>query len=140
MGFCVTAYRLGREAAYDTLVAKFTDEQWSLLRDIIDEAEIASTRGPRSPVRIEDDTSSESSKDSEDSSEESDAGEPQEGPDVTPLDQAVFRLIVASVKQEVGGAIYESPLMCFLAAAGIRKAPLGYIEPYLYTGLLAGVL
>lgn len=73
VGFCARAYRLGREAAYDTLAAKFIDEQWSLLRDMIDEAEIASTRGPQSPLRIKDDTSRESS---EDSDEESDAAEP----------------------------------------------------------------
>lgn len=56
------------------------------------------------------------------------------------LDRAVFLFMVASIKQKVGGRVYANPLLCFCAALGITTRPLGYTEPHLYTGLLAGVL
>lgn len=56
------------------------------------------------------------------------------------LDRAVFLFMVASIKQNIGGKVYASPLLCFCAALGITARPLGYTEPHLYTGLLAGVL
>ncbi|MBE3098262.1 MAG: DEAD/DEAH box helicase, partial [Planctomycetes bacterium] len=96
----------------------------------------AATLGAQSPARIDDDTSSE---EDGDEAEEGDSN-PREGPDTGPLDQAVLQLLASSVRQELGGNVYESPLLCFTAAAGIRKTPLGYAEPHLYTGLLAGVL
>ncbi|KAK1838379.1 hypothetical protein CCHR01_18995 [Colletotrichum chrysophilum] len=54
------------------------------------------------------------------------------------LDRAVFLFIVASIKTQVGGHIYSNSLLCFCAALGIRSHPLGYTEPHLYTGMLAG--
>lgn len=92
-----------------------------------------------SVARIDDDTSSESSdQDSDDT--EGGYDRPDIAPDTRTLDQAVFQLLASSVRQELGGNVYESPLLCFLAAGGIQKTPLRYAEPHLYTGLLAGVL
>lgn len=56
------------------------------------------------------------------------------------LDRAIFRFIVSSIKTEVGRNLYMNLLLCFCAAFGIRQCLLGYIEPHLYTGMLAGIL
>ncbi|GKU09950.1 unnamed protein product, partial [Fusarium langsethiae] len=56
------------------------------------------------------------------------------------LDRAVFRFIVASIKTHVGGNVYMNSLLCFCAALGIKPRPMGYMEPHLYTGLLAGMV
>ncbi|KAI3571189.1 hypothetical protein IWW34DRAFT_296081 [Fusarium oxysporum f. sp. albedinis] len=56
------------------------------------------------------------------------------------LDRAVFRFIVASIKTHVGGNTYTNSLLCFCAALGIKPRPMGYIEPHLYTGLLAAIV
>jgi hypothetical protein len=56
------------------------------------------------------------------------------------LDRAVFNFIVASIKTHVGGNTYTNSLLCFCAALGIKQRPMGYIEPHLYTGLLAAIV
>ncbi|GKU09242.1 unnamed protein product, partial [Fusarium langsethiae] len=56
------------------------------------------------------------------------------------LDRAVFRFIVASIKTHVGGNVYTNSLLCFCAALGIKPRPMGYMEPHLYTGLLAAIV
>ncbi|KAM7209834.1 hypothetical protein V8F06_014788, partial [Rhypophila decipiens] len=56
------------------------------------------------------------------------------------LDGAVFHFIVASIKTHVGGNVYTNSLLCFCTALGINRCPLGYWEPHLYTGMLAGIL
>ncbi|KFA71004.1 hypothetical protein S40288_10386 [Stachybotrys chartarum IBT 40288] len=56
------------------------------------------------------------------------------------LDHAVFRFMVASIKVRIGGNMYTNSLLCFCAALGIRRHPLGFTEAYLYTGMLAALL
>ncbi|KAK2127647.1 hypothetical protein NOF04DRAFT_1185919 [Fusarium oxysporum II5] len=56
------------------------------------------------------------------------------------LDRAVFNFIVASIKTYVSGNIYINSLLCFCAALGINRHLLGYLEPHLYTSMLAGIL
>lgn len=58
----------------------------------------------------------------------------------TTLDQSVFLYLVQSVKQYIGSNIYSNPLLSFCAALGVAKQLLGYSEPHLYTGMLAGLL
>jgi hypothetical protein len=56
------------------------------------------------------------------------------------LDRAVFRFIVALIKTHISRNIYINSLLCFCAALGIKLYPMGYIEPHLYTGLLAAIV
>lgn len=56
------------------------------------------------------------------------------------LDSAVFRFMIASIKVRVGGDMYSNALLCFCAATGIRRHPLGFTEAYLYTGVLAALV
>jgi hypothetical protein len=39
LSFCWKAYRIGREEAFELWAVRFTDEQWSLLHDVIEELE-----------------------------------------------------------------------------------------------------
>ncbi|KAH6881154.1 hypothetical protein B0T10DRAFT_375414, partial [Thelonectria olida] len=39
LSFCWRAFRIGREEAFERWAVRFTDEQWSLLRDVVDELE-----------------------------------------------------------------------------------------------------
>jgi hypothetical protein len=48
--------------------------------------------------------------------------------------------MVASIKVSVGGDLYKNSLLCFCAALGIRKHPLGFLPAHVYTGLLAALV
>ncbi len=135
LGFALEAYRLGREEAFARLAASFTDEQWSLLGDVVEEVEADKVSGGYDRRHIsEADVGRE-----EEEEEEEDEGGADDGADGQ-LDRAVFLFLVHSIKQQVSGNAYASPLLCFCAALGITEQPLGYTEPHLYTGMLAAVL
>ena len=145
LGFCLRAHELGQEAAHERLGITFSAEQWGLVADVMLEVESWCEQQQRPALRVRvntDESSGESSGESsdEDEDDEDSYAAAAAGPDTGPLDEAVFRLLVSSVRQEVGGHVYESPLMCFLAAAGVRMRPLGFAEPHIYTGILAAVL
>ncbi|KAF7532207.1 hypothetical protein G7Z17_g13664 [Cylindrodendrum hubeiense] len=150
LGFCLRAYWLGRAEAFTQWAVRFTDEQWSLLQDIAHELGGSSSSdndGSDNDGNDNDnDNDNNSSGDRGSDDEEEDEYTAQSGQDQQPegievsLDRAVFLFIVASIKQQVGGNVYTSPLLCFCAAMGIRQRPLGYNEPHLYTGMLAAVL
>ncbi|KAH6661461.1 hypothetical protein F5X68DRAFT_178705 [Plectosphaerella plurivora] len=151
IGFCREAFRLGREEADAALAIRFNNEQWGLLSDL--EGAVAALaegrddeegggRGSRRrrPPESESDTSGSSSEEDDD-----DTASDYDGVSIRTVreqaaDQALFRFIVASVKQQVGGDVYVNPLLAFCAALGIQERPLGFTEPQLYTGLLAGIL
>lgn len=146
LAFCFRAYKLGYEEALAQLGARFTDEQWALLGDIVYELH------GEEAIDSSQDSGFFSNGDSDGYSdtEEAEEGEPDEGEEVeegvvanrraAALDRAIYRFLVSSIKQNVGGNAYVNPLLCFCAALGIRKQPLGYAEPQLYTGMLAAVL
>jgi superfamily II DNA or RNA helicase len=143
LSFCVRAYRLGRDEALEQWAVSFTDEQWSMLGDVVHEleGEGISSSNDSGFVSGEDGREGELSGGDE---EEEDWGEEEEGiadeSEDTALGRAIFLFMVQSIKQQVGGKVYANPLLCFCAALGITKRPLGYTEPHLYTGMLAGVL
>lgn len=159
MGFCWQAFRLGREEAHAQLAIRFNDEQWRLLCNVMHElemsfdAEIKKTRKRRRSIR----SSSISSTTRSNSETDDDSGEDAEDEEIysginkfnednhgipkqSPLDRAMFDFLVASIKQQIGGNPYDSPLLCFCAALGITERPLGFTEPQLYTGMLAGLI
>jgi hypothetical protein len=143
LGFCWRACQLGREEAEEQLAVQFTTEQWGLLGDMTREAEIEPESGPgavhrRDRDRRGDDSDYESDSDSE-STSSSDSGSGT-SIEASIIDQAVSRFIIVSIKQHVGGVVYISPLLSFYAALGIRRNPLGFAEPHLYTGLLTAIL
>ncbi|GKU14234.1 unnamed protein product, partial [Fusarium langsethiae] len=154
LGFCWKAYRIGREEAFERWAVRFTDEQWSLLRDIVQELEsdrvpsshdsgFFSGRERQAKDKDEDkdeDGDEDEYQDDGNSDDGEQGGEGMTSPLQDPLDQAVFRFIVASIKTRVGGNAYTNSLLCFCAALGINRYPLGYLEPHLYTGMLAGIL
>jgi hypothetical protein len=47
---------------------------------------------------------------------------------------------VASIKTHVSGNVYTNSLLYFYTALSIKPRPIGYIEPHLYTGLLAAIV
>ncbi|KAH6974711.1 hypothetical protein EDB80DRAFT_516583, partial [Ilyonectria destructans] len=140
LGFCLRAYWLGRDEAFKQWAVRFTDEQWSLLLDVAHEL------GGREAMPSSHDSGFGSSTQQHHRSkspgvhDEDEDEEEEAGADDAALDRAVFLFIVASIKQQVGGNVYTSPLLCFCAAMGIRQRPLGYNEPHLYTGMLAAIL
>ncbi|PCD20051.1 hypothetical protein AU210_015935 [Fusarium oxysporum f. sp. radicis-cucumerinum] len=139
--FRVRAYRIGREEAVQRWAIRFTDEQWSLLHDIDEELDgdgFPSSHDSGFCSGRERETDCEDEDDDSDEGKTGDEGitSPQHGA----LDRALFRFIAASIKTHVGGNVYMNPLLCFCAALGVRKRPLGYTEPHLYTGMLAAVL
>ncbi|EXK25161.1 hypothetical protein FOMG_18164 [Fusarium oxysporum f. sp. melonis 26406] len=145
LSFCWRSYRIGREEAFRRWAVQFTDEQWSLLHDVDEELE-----GDTFPSSRDSGVCSGRNVDTDDEEEDEDeeVGECEEeiddggisSPVHNALDRAIFRFIVSSIKTEVGGNAYTNPLLCFCAALGIRQRPLGYTEPHLYTGMLAGRL
>ncbi|RYC77724.1 hypothetical protein BFJ63_vAg19402 [Fusarium oxysporum f. sp. narcissi] len=145
LSFCWRSYRIGREEAFRRWAVQFTDEQWSLLHDVDEELE-----GDTFPSSRDSGFCSGRNVDTDDEEEDEDeeVGECEEeiddggisSPVHNALDRAIFRFIVSSIKTEVGGNAYTNPLLCFCAALGIRQRPLGYTEPHLYTGMLAGRL
>jgi hypothetical protein len=156
LGFCWRAYRIGREEALKRWAVRFTDEQWSLLGDVAEELErdrvpnshgsgFFSGRERQAKDRDEDededgDGDGDDYQDDDDSDEGEQRDEGMTSPLQDPLDRAVFRFIVASIKTRVGGNVYTNSLLCFCAALGINRHPLGYLEPHLYTGMMAAIL
>ncbi|KAG7411952.1 hypothetical protein Forpe1208_v009601 [Fusarium oxysporum f. sp. rapae] len=151
LGFCWKAYRIGRKEALERWAVCFTDEQWSLLQDIADELErdrVPSSHDSgffsgREREATDKDENEDKDKDEyrDDDSDEDERG--NEGMTSSldgALDRAEFNFIVASIKTHVGGNVYTNSLLCFFAALGINRHPLGYLEPHLYTGMLAGIL
>lgn len=139
LGMCWRAHRIGREQAAEQWGFRFTDGQWGLLVDIIYELE--------NLVSGHDGRIGEALDSSDDKEEDSHAGSDaasMQGTDAVPetsaLDRAVYLFLVSSILQQVGGDLYESPLLGFCAALGITSQPLGFTEPHLYTELLAAIL
>lgn len=142
LGFCMRAHRLGREEAFEKLAVRFIEEQWSLLGDIMYELESPTATSSNDSRFFSHAGSGPTSDEDEEAAQ---AGEEEVPPGVpcredAALDRAVFVFLVQSVKHHVGGNAYDNPLLAFCAALGITKRQLGYTEPHLYTGLLAGVL
>ncbi|KAL3588256.1 hypothetical protein FPOAC2_14155 [Fusarium poae] len=166
LSFCWKAYRIGRKEAFERWAVRFTDEQWSLLRDVAEELErdrapsshdsgFFSGRERQAKDKDGDKDKDEDEDEDEDEVEDGDEDEYQDDDDsddgeqggeglTSPLqdalDRAVFRFIVASIKTHVGGNVYTNSLLCFCAALGIKPRPMGYTEPHLYTGLLAAMV
>ncbi|KAK7583650.1 hypothetical protein V3481_012931 [Fusarium oxysporum f. sp. vasinfectum] len=150
LSFCWKAYRIGRKEAFQCWAVRFTDEQWSLLHDVAEELE--SDRVPsshdsgfssgreRQAKDKDEDGDGDEYQDDDDSDEGEQRDEGMTSPLQDALDRAVFRFIVASIKTHVGGNTYTNSLLCFCAALGIKPRPMGYIEPHLYTGLLAAIV
>jgi hypothetical protein len=147
LSFCWRAYRIGREEAYERWAVRFTDEQWSLLYDIAGELEgvvFSSSYNSgfcSSREREVDESDGEVGSDEDDDSSEREVDD--EDMAALPhsiLNRAIFLFISASVKAHVGGNVYMNALLSFCVVLGIRQRPLGYTEPYLYTGMLAAVL
>ena len=141
LGFCLRAYRLGREEAFERWGVSFTDEQWGLLGDVVYELDgegISSSNDSGFFSGGEGDARDEEEEEAED--EEGEEGEDAANSRDAALDRAVFLFLVRSIKQHVGGNAYANPLLCFCAALGVTKRPLGYTEPHLYTGMLAAVM
>ncbi|KAK4205950.1 hypothetical protein QBC37DRAFT_462707, partial [Rhypophila decipiens] len=142
LGFCARAYRLGRKQALEKLAVVFTDEQWSLLGDILMVAH------RRHDTDFANDAESESGSEEEGlGSDTEDEMEQQQSRSsgrsvlhTDELDRAVFVFVLSSIKQRIGGSMYSSPLLSFCAALGIVKRPLGYQDPYMYTQPLAGIM
>ncbi|EXK77042.1 hypothetical protein FOQG_18233 [Fusarium oxysporum f. sp. raphani 54005] len=160
LSFCWKAYRIGRKEAFKCWAVRFTDEQWSLLHDVAEELEsdrvpsshdsgFFSGRERQAKDKDEDededgdgdgDGDGDEYQDDDDSDEGEQGDEGMTSPLQDALDRAVFRFIVASIKTHVGGNTYTNSLLCFCAALGIKPRPMGYIEPHLYTGLLAAIV
>ncbi|KID81895.1 recQ family helicase [Metarhizium guizhouense ARSEF 977] len=149
MEFCWRAYRLGRQEAASRLAMRFTDEQWSLMGDVVHELEdedIVPAGNSTTQTDPQDDSGFFSGNDDDGSERWGDEeweevfGRRETAVMATrSLDQAVFRFMMASIKVRVGGDMYSNAMLCFCAAAGIRRHPLGYTEAYLYTGVLAAL-
>ncbi|VTO81898.1 unnamed protein product, partial [Fusarium graminearum] len=156
LSFCWKAYRIGREEALKRWAIRFTDEQWSLLHDIAKELEsdrVLSSHNSgffsgreRQAKDKDEDKDGDRGRDRDEYQDDDDSDEGEQGdegitsPQQDALDRAVFRFIVASIKTHVGGNTYTNSLLCFCAALGIKPRPMGYIEPHLYTGLLAAIV
>lgn len=147
--FCWRAYQLGREEAVSQLAMRFTDEQWSLIgeiaRELEDEDEPPGNNKQAEPHNdsgffSSDDDNDGSSEDWGDDEWEQVFGRRETAVMATrSLDQTVFRFMVASIKVRVGGDMYNNAMLCFCAATGIKRHPLGFTEAYLYTGVLAAL-
>jgi hypothetical protein len=121
LSFCWRVYCIGREEAFERWAICFTDEQWSLLRDVVDELE-----GDGFPSSHDSGFCSgrdrEDESDDDDDDDDDDEAMDNEGiiaPQYRALDRAVYLFIVASIKAYVGGNVYMNPLLCFCVALGI---------------------
>ncbi|KJZ69994.1 hypothetical protein HIM_10605 [Hirsutella minnesotensis 3608] len=141
LGFCFRAYKQGREEALERWAVRFTDEQWGLLGDLVysldDRAGSQDSGFFSDGEQVRDEVSEEAE---QDCGQDDDEDYLSTNPEEAALDWAVYRFLVSSIKQNVGGNVYTSPLLCFCAALGIKKHPLGYAEPQLYTGMLAAIM
>lgn len=140
MSFCWRAHHIGRDEALRRWAARFTDEQWSLLCDIVDELEKSSRISSSHDSGFCSDQESEDEVGEDGTDEEAEEEGHKHRNDFEALDRAVFLFMVASIKTQVGGNVYSNSLLCFCAALGIRSRPLGYTEPHLYTGMLAAIM
>lgn len=144
LSFCWKAHGIGRKEAFERWAVRFTDEQWSLLHDIVEELE--GNRVPSShdsgfySGREREANSEDEDEDGDDGDEDERGGEGMTNSPHGELDRAVFNFIMASIKTHVGGNIYINSLLCFCVSLGIKQRPVGYTEPYLYTGMLAAIL
>ncbi|OAQ71908.1 hypothetical protein VFPPC_12026 [Pochonia chlamydosporia 170] len=146
--FCWRAYQLGREEAASQLAMRFTDEQWSLMGDVAHELEDEDQPLDNKQAEQQNDSGFFSGDDDDSDGSENwgdDEWEQIFGHRETAvmgtrsLDQAVFQFMIASIKVRVGGDMYSNAMLCFCAATGIRRHPLGFTEAYLYTGVLAAL-
>ena len=101
--FCVRAYRLGRTEAEAKLAMRFTDEQWSLMADVMREAEDPILDGPAddSGYASGGDTSEGEGDDDDQARSHTDEGysDRETGTLATRgLDRAVFQFLVASIR------------------------------------------
>jgi hypothetical protein len=156
LSFCWKAYRIGRKEALQRWAVRFTDEQWNLLHDVVEELErdgVPSSHdsgfygGREREAKSEDEgKDKDKDKDTDEDKDDDDSDEDERGDEgITSsqhgaLDRAVFNFIVASIKTHVGGNTYTNSLLCFCAALGIKQRPMSYTEPHLYTGMLAAIL
>ena len=142
--FCVQAYRLGRAEAEAKLAMRFTDDQWSLIADVMREAEDLILDGPADDSGY---ASGGDTSEGEDNDQDQACPPPNEGYSdreidilaTRGLDRAVFQFLVASIRVRVGGDMYSNALLYFCAAMGIRRAPTGFTCATLYTGILAAL-
>lgn len=141
LGFCLRAYYLGREQAYEQWALSFTDEQWSILCDLQYAVEALVSRTEPPAVAREARRSYDPWTFTPDyESLPSERGLSDRTPKEEALDRTVFQFFLTSIRQYIGGNLYLNPLLCFCAALGIRTDPLGYYEPHLYTTKLAAIL
>ncbi|KAL1841755.1 hypothetical protein VTK73DRAFT_3395 [Phialemonium thermophilum] len=129
LGMCWRAHWIGREPAFERWAMRFTDKQWGLLCDVAYELEAVDSRDDWRSSRAralawdEGGEGTRAGSGSEDEDNQSTAA----------LDQAVFRFLVASIRQRVGSNMYTSPLLCFCAALGIQQhlwAQLVFLEAF----------
>lgn len=126
LSFCWRAHRIRREEAYERWAVRFTDEQWSLLYNIVGELEgvafsssyNSSFCSSREREVDESDSDISSDKDNDSSEREVDDKDVAALP-YSALDRAVFLFISASVKVHIGGNIYINALLSFCTALGI---------------------
>lgn len=140
LGFCFRAYKVGREEAFKRWAIRFTDEQWGLLSDVVYALENESISSSQDSGFFSDGGDQSSDEGREEEEEEEEDAQGTANPGKAALDWAVYRFLASSIKQNVGGNVYTNPLLCFCAMLGIRKQPLGYAEPQLYTGMLAAIM
>lgn len=150
--FCLRAYQLGREEAMARLAVRFTDEQWSLMGDVMREVEDETLdTAAASTSRVEDsgyfirndgnvaDSEVKSDHNGGANSDDNDEGSFGDTSATRRLDRAVFLFMIASIKVRVGGNMYDNALLCFCAAIGIRRYPISFHGATVYTGILAGI-
>lgn len=140
LGMCWRAHRIGRKQAADQWAIRFTERQWGLLVDMVHELEVVGSRHGDQTDEASGTSGDEGGDDDYDSFDAARARRPDDALETSALDRAVYMFLVASIQQQVGGDIYESPLLSFCAALGITAQPLGFTQPHLYTGLLAAIL
>ncbi|KAH6974825.1 hypothetical protein EDB80DRAFT_595230 [Ilyonectria destructans] len=131
--FCWRAHEMGREEAATRLAMNFTDEQWSLMADVARELEDEQLGDIVGQTELHDNSGFFNGSDN--ISSESGSDKEEDVIETKALDQAVFRFIIASIKVRVGGDMYRNVMLCFCAATGIRRHPLGYMEAYLFIGV-----
>lgn len=140
LGFCWRAYQLGREEANTQYAVRFSDEQWSLLQDIVHELNEAEGIQDSSFNGSSNGNDGYRYQDEDEDEDEDEAGSMvPKGIATEAIDRTVFLFVVASIKDCVWGDLYTSPLLCFCAALAINNQPLGYREAHLYTTFLAGI-
>ncbi|KJZ70468.1 hypothetical protein HIM_10140 [Hirsutella minnesotensis 3608] len=141
-GILRPSVQAGGEEALERWAVQFTEEQWGLLGDVVGELDRDSFDSTQDSGFFSERDGDDGEDSDDDTDNETDDGaiEPTGCSVDTMLDWAVYRFLVSSIRQNVGGNVYANPLLAFCAALGIRKQPLGYAGPHLYTGLLAAIM